>query len=294
MSNVKAKILLFSLISINILFLVSLDNKEYLQDNKLNIVAIDIGQGDAFLIKFPNEKTALIDAGEATQYFDNGERIILPLLKYFGIDKIDYGFISHVDSDHYSGFISLILNGTIKEIYKPQLDTAYKKDVRLEKFLRGNNIPIHYYNKSVLKIGNARMYVLNNPNEAGYPALKMNDKSGIVKLVYGDKSFLFIGDAERKAEVNLINHYDEFLKSDLLKLGHHGSSTGSSDKFLDAVDPQFALISAGQYNKFKHPSPITMKKIEERKIKSFRTDQLGCILLTSDGNSINLVDWRNL
>jgi competence protein ComEC len=294
MQSVKSKIFLFVFVVINILLFSSFDKKEYLPENKLNIVAIDVGQGDAFLLKLPNGKTALIDAGEATQYFDNGERVILPLLKYLGVEKIDYGFISHVDSDHYSGFITLILNGLIKEIYKPKPDTSYAKDVKLEKFLHDKSIPVHYYKKAVMDFGNARMYILNNYSDSEYVKLKMNDRSGIIKLVYGNNSFLFTGDAEKKEENKMIYCYSKYLKSDLLKISHHGSSTGSSDKFLDVVNPQYALISAGKYNKFKHPSPVTLKRLEERNIISFRTDLNKCIIFTSDGNGIRFIDWKNL
>ncbi len=82
---------------------------------------VDVGQGDSFIIKFPNNKTALIDAGEATFYFDYGERVILPLLNYLGIEKIDYGFVSHLDLDHYGGFVALILEDRIGEIYKASI-----------------------------------------------------------------------------------------------------------------------------------------------------------------------------
>ncbi|MCX6149798.1 MAG: DNA internalization-related competence protein ComEC/Rec2 [Ignavibacteriales bacterium] len=290
----KTKFILIILTFANILILSSLDNKEYLPKNKLSITAIDVGQGDAFLLKFPNGKTALIDAGEATQYFDNGERIILPLLQYLGVDKIDYGFISHVDSDHYAGFVSLVHNGVIQEIYKPPLDTSYKKDIRLEKFLAENQVLVHHYNKNILKIGDARIYFLYNPNDNEFSKFKMNDRSGIIKIVYGNNSFLFVGDAEKKAESKLINNFAGFLQSDLLKLGHHGSSTGSSTKFLDVVNPKYALISAGQYNKFKHPSPITLQRVQERNINILRTDKLGCIMLSSDGEIIKNMGWRRL
>ena len=294
MNSGRAKIILTALVLVNIIMLSSLDDKVYLPENRLSIAAIDIGQGDSFLIKFPNGKTALIDAGEATQYFDNGERVILPLLQRFGIGQIDYGFISHVDSDHYAGFISLIKNGIVKQIYKPLPDSLYRKDVRLEKFLKEKRVPVHYYKKSIVEIGNARMYILNNINDPEYSRLEMNDKSGIIKLVYGNKSFLFVGDAEKRAEKNLINCYSRFLRSDLLKLGHHGSSSGSSIEFLNNVNPGIALISAGQYNKFKHPSKIVLQRLEERKIKSYRTDELGCVIFNCDGQNLDYIDWKNL
>ena len=196
--------------------------------------------------------------------------------------------------DSKAGFISLIHNGIVKEIYKPFADTLYKKDVRLEKFLKENDVPVHYYRKNIIKVGNTRIYILNNINDPEYSQYEMNDKSGIIKLVYGKKNFLFVGDAEKRAEKNLVNCYKVFLKSDLLKLGHHGSSSGSSDEFLDKVNPEFAIISAGENNKFHHPSKIVLERLNERQIKYFRTDQQGCIIFNCDGKNITLIDWKSM
>ena len=121
-----AKIVVFVISIISIVFYSSFDNKNILEENKLSVLMIDVGQGDSFLIKFPNGKTALIDAGEANPFIDNGERVIMPLLDYLDINKIDYGFISHLDLDHYGGFVSLICNDRINDIYRPLPDSSDK------------------------------------------------------------------------------------------------------------------------------------------------------------------------
>lgn len=118
---------------------------------------IDVGQGDSFLIKFPNGKTALIDAGEANPFIDNGERVIIPLLDNFGIRKIDYGFISHLDLDHYGGFVSIIHNDRIKEIFRPLPDSS-KKSIRLEKYLSQKKIKTRIYDKYSFDVGNVKIY----------------------------------------------------------------------------------------------------------------------------------------
>ena len=289
----KAVIILILFIATNIFLYTSLDDKSLLPDNELSIMAIDVGQGDAILIKFPNEQTALIDAGSATYYFDNGERVILPLLDYLGVDKIDYGFVSHIDLDHYGGFVSLIHNGKIKQLFKPEIDSSLKKDVRFEKFIRKNNIKLTYYNHQSFSIGNVRIYILNNKFEAGVYNLSSNNNSGVIKIVYGNSSFLFTGDAEVKAEKIMINDYQNFLDVDVLKAGHHGSKTSSSENFIKFTSPRYAIISAGIQNKFGHPDLEIINRFKMNKVNVYRTDKSGALLFESDGQDIKRINWKN-
>jgi len=254
---------------------------------------IDIGQGDAILLKFPNGKYGLIDAGNATPTFDNGERVIAPLLKKLGIDKIDYGFISHIDSDHYKGFLYLIANGFISKIYKPRLDTSLAKDVRLEKLIRDKKVELEYYSKKSIDFGNARMYVLNDTTNSTYKHFDTNNKSGIIKIVHGKNTFLFVGDAEKRAERLLVKTYGKFLDVDILKVGHHGSKTSSSELFIDYTKPKIALISVGLGNKFKHPSKTVIDRYNSRDIEIDRTDIEGAIIYQSDGKRLTKINWKD-
>lgn len=292
--NTHAKIVgvFFSIIAM--IFFMRLDNTELMPENNLSVIAVDVGQGDALLVKFPNGKTALIDAGNETPYFDNGARVILPLLNKLGIDTIDYGFISHVDADHYKGFLSLIKNHKIKLIYKPKLDTALDKDVELEKFLHKQNVHFKYYSKEIIPFGNARIYVLNDTTNHYFVPQNSNDKSGMLKLVYGKTSFLFTGDAGVKAEEYFVNSYKTFLKSNVLKAGHHGSRTSTSEMFLESIQPDYAIISAGVANKFRHPSKVTIEKLTANRVNILRTDLSGALLFRSDGYAINTVNWKAL
>jgi competence protein ComEC len=267
------------------------DNEELLVKNKLNIFMIDVGQGDSFLIKFPNGKTALVDAGEANPFVDNGERVITPLLDYLGISKIDYGFISHLDLDHYGGFVSLIYNNRIKEVFRPLPDSS-EKSLRFEKFLKTMNIKTSIYEKNSFDVGNTKIYFLNDPNNYSYKRFSSNDKSGVIKLVYGKTSFLFVGDCEHPAEYFLASNFGNLLDSDVLKVGHHGSATGSSKAFLNLVSPDISLVSAGVKNKFNHPAESVIKSLEKINSEIYRTDQLGAVLLQSDGKEINQVNWK--
>ncbi len=143
----KAVLIFITLIAANIYIYSSSVGKGISGKNKLNIFMLDVGQGDSFIITFPDGRYALIDAGSASPYFDNGERIIIPAMKKLGIEKFDYGFVSHIDIDHYGGFISLIAEKKIGKIFKPFPDTASDKDKRFELYLENQNIPVDYYSK---------------------------------------------------------------------------------------------------------------------------------------------------
>lgn len=279
-------ILIFSMIIYS-----TFDNREILEKNKLNIFMVDVGQGDTFLIQFPNGKTALIDAGEANPFIDNGERVIIPLLDYLGIKKIDYGFISHLDLDHYGGFISLIYNDRINEIFRPQPDSN-KKSLRLEKFLKDRKVKSKSYDKYSFDVGNTKMYFLNDPNSYSYKSFSSNNKSGVIKIVFGKTSFLFVGDCEHPAEYFLASNFRAMLDSDVLKVGHHGSKTGSSLAFLNLVTPKISLVSAGIKNKFNHPAKSVINSLLKLNSKIYRTDEMGAVLLQSDGKNIKQVNWK--
>lgn len=268
------------------------DEKKLLPDGKLSIMMIDVGQGDSFLLKFPNGKTALIDGGEADEYFDNGERVIIPLLDYLGIKKINYGFITHLDSDHLNGFLSVIKKIPIDTVYRPLERSGLKKDSLVEKILRSKNIAVKYFHSDILKIDDCRIYILNDTNYIHFHSFDINNKSGVMKLVHGLNEFIFTGDIEKEAEEYFAEQYQIFLKSDVLKTAHHGSKTSSTTAFLDYVMPEYALICAGENNRFNHPSKSVLEKLKEKNILTLRTDKVGAVVLCSDGKNISQINWK--
>lgn len=286
------KLIFFIMIFLNIYLFSLIDDKELLENGKLNILMIDVDQGDSFLIKFPDGKTALIDAGKADAFFDMGERIIIPLLDHLGIKQLDYGFISHFDNDHYGGFYSLIVNQRVKEFFVPKPDSSIKS-IKFNKFLDELKIPKRIYHKEKIMIDNAAVYILNDTTVKYFDKLSSNDRSGVKKIVYGKNSFLFLGDVELPAERYYTTFYRNILDSDVLKVGHHGSKTGSSEEFLSAISPEISLISAGIKNKFGHPSETVLERLKNLNSKVLRTDSAGAVLLQSDGNKIKVIDWRN-
>src|SRR4030066_2598255 len=130
--STAGKIIFMIIVITNAVLFGSFDNKNLLEESKLNVMMIDVSQGDATLIKFPNGQSALIDGGYASFYFDNGERIIKPLLNHFDIDKIDYAFVASMTQENYGGFVSLIKSNKIKNIFKPVLDSSSLVDVKFE------------------------------------------------------------------------------------------------------------------------------------------------------------------
>jgi competence protein ComEC len=290
----STKILLIFLLLTDYIVLASLDNQELLKKNALNLMMVDIGQGDSFLIKFPNGETALIDAGDATKKIDNGEKIILPLMNHLEVPLINYAFVSHIDADHYSGFVSLIQSDKIKRIYKPDLDTSLSKDIRFENFVHQKNIPITYYDRNIIKVGNARIYVLNNKTVHFRKKNSNNDKSSLLKIVYGKTSFLFTGDMGSTGEKYYSYLYNDELKSDVLKVAHHGSKYCSGINMLKYVQPRYALISAGLKNKYHHPSKEVIERLQLFNSDILRTDKQGAVLLRSDGNTVSNINWKDL
>lgn len=270
-----------------------LDNKEIVHDNLLTVVFIDVGQGDSFLVCFPNGKTALIDAGNATTHFSSGRNIIYPLMQQLEIEKLDYAFISHIDADHYLGLLYLINNRLVDTVYKPRTDFNVSKEKRFLDVLKSNHIPHEDYHKEILRVGNTSLYFLIDTTDSVRKRFDSNNKSGVIKLVYGKDSFLFTGDSEIPAEKYLVYKFGDFLNSDILKLGHHGSKTSSSETFLQKVSPKVGIISAGIKNKFHHPSKIILKRLKDDKIQYRRTDKEGAIIIQSDGENYKFIDWRN-
>jgi len=290
-TRVWSKIALMIFVIGNTILFSSLDDKKLLPDGFLSVLMIDVGQGDSFLIKFPNNKTALVDAGNTTFTFDNGERVIIPLLDYLGIKKIDYGIVTHIDSDHYGGFIALILDDRINEIFKPEIDSLLSKDLRFEEFIIERGIPINYFKEEKHQIGNTALYFLYDDEIKSLSGKSTNDRSGIFKLVYGETSFLFTGDVEKNIERFYSTKYGYFLDSDVLKVGHHGSKTSSSVEFLRYVSPELSLISAGFKNKFGHPVEEVIQRLEAEGSTIYRSDLNKAILLRSDGQEIKLINW---
>ena len=270
-------IVLLSILLVFLLIYSKEEKKENLKELEINY--IDVGQGNAVLIK-TNNKTILIDGGNRSN-----SRYYYNFIKNTNIKKIDYMIASHYDEDHISGLISILENFEVSNVLCPD----YKKDTKIYKSfknsLKKSKANIIYPKKGDnFNISDARIKILW-PNE--YKNGIDNDNSIILKLIHGNMSFLFTGDASINIENQLI--YSGFnLKSDVVMLGHHGSKYSTSNEFLEEVYPKLAIISVGNNNRYGHPSNRVLKLLNNKNIKFLRTDIDGDITIKCDGNKIKV------
>ncbi len=265
----------------------------------LEVTFLDVGQGDAAFVRFPDGKTMLIDGGlnssriEVTQAgvkrrvgFDNGERTLDPFLCYEGIFTLDLLLLSHPDNDHGGGFAHILREFGVKRVLGvPHQDLSKSTHRILHEIVDAKRIPHELgYAGSVDLTPTARLELLH-PFDAASTNLHdkdANNDSLVLKLTYGDVRILFTGDIGRKVESKLVGSGVD-LDAEIVKVPHHGSKTSSSAKFLDAVRPRYAIFSLGQRNRYRFPSETVVGRYRERECRILRTDQLGAIRLRTDG-----------
>ncbi|MHC1736686.1 MAG: DNA internalization-related competence protein ComEC/Rec2 [Ignavibacteriaceae bacterium] len=283
------KIILTIFVIVNIYLFTGIVKTKFFDEGKLNILFIDVGQGDAALIKFPGEGAALIDGGDI-KIRDRGDHVLLPLFAYLGIEKIDYGFITHYDSDHFGGFLKPLYRNKICKLIIPPADTSKETERKLLRFINAHSSDTEYFSKQIISKGEIRIFLMNNPIDfAGY---SNNERSCVIMLQYGKNKILFTGDIEKEGEEYLKSGYGDFLNSDVLKVAHHGSKTSTSEEFLEAVTPEISVISVGGSNPFGHPHVLTLSALERAKSEIHRTDRDGSVLVVVDGRGVRVKEWR--
>lgn len=244
----------------------------------LKVHILDVGQGDSILLQCGGS-SMLIDAGNNA---DAG--LVTGYLKKQGIKRLDYLIGTHPHEDHIGSLDAVIKAFDIGKIYMPEVTSTTKtfKDVILAIKDKGMTIekPVP---GTGFKLGNAECSILA-PVGSEYEDL--NNYSIVIKVVFGETSFLFTGDAQTVSEDEMISRgYD--LTADVLKVGHHGSHSSTGDVFLDRVRPEYAVISCAEVNDYGHPHKETVEKLQERGIIVYRTDESGTIICTSDGGKIS-------
>lgn len=265
----------------------------------LDITFLDVGQGDAAFARFPDGKTLLIDGGintsriELTEVglvkrvgYDHGERTLDPFLCVAGVFRLDLLLLSHPDSDHGGGLAHILREFGVRRVLGvPDQDLAQATHRILHKIVDAKNIPHTLgYAGPVDLTATAKLELLH-PFDAASIDLRdgdINNDSLVLKVTYGDVQILFTGDIGRKVELKLIE-FGKDLGAQIIKVPHHGSKSSSSVAFLDAVQPEYAIFSAGQRNRYRHPHPDIIERYRERGCRVLRTDWHGAIRLRTDG-----------
>ena len=242
---------------------------------------IDVGQGDSILI-YSNGYSALIDTGPA----ENSEQLSLAL-RESGVDVIDVLMLSHLHIDHTGGVARVLEDFEVKNLILPELSTfsdgIYSAQLAIDKLTREGNNVFSARDDMFFNIGDFKVSVV-----ATYPtALDENNRSLIVRADINNKSFLFTGDAEEATERRLLKD-EKYIKCDVLKIGHHGSTTSTTADFLTGCAPKYGVITVGEGNDYGHPHRATLNLLKKRGIEYYRTDKHGDITFSVNGNKITV------
>ncbi|WP_369902561.1 DNA internalization-related competence protein ComEC/Rec2 [Bacillus manliponensis] len=249
------------------------------------VTFIDVGQGDAILIRLPYEKgTYLIDTGGALlikkekwqqkkNNFTIGEDILIPFLRKEGVREIDKLILTHGDMDHAGAAKEVLQSIPVKEVIFGKKKQDAQLESKLKQLAHKKNIPVHMAKEGEKWIAGDAEFTILAPegDEEGD-----NDASIVLFASMGNRTWLFTGDLEEKGEKELVETYPN-LRADILKVGHHGSKTSSTVQFLDHVKPKVAVISAGEKNRYGHPNKEVVDRLIERGIKVWRTDEQGAV-----------------
>lgn len=287
---------LTSLIGLSVIAIWVWDSACHEKGRLLEVITLDVGQGDAAIIRFPDRRTMLIDGGIQRSYYDEkrqrevgydvGERIIEPYLDAHGIRELDLVMLTHPDIDHGGGLAYILQNFKVKQILGiPDMALDSQTHQRLWRIARTQDIPYSFPYKGKIELTpTATLNLLHPIDEASTNLIDKdkNDDSLVMKVSYGEVDILFTGDIESKAETRLIVSQQD-LRSEVIKVPHHGSRTSSSAQFLDAVQPRYAIFSLGQRNRFQFPHADVVSRYKELNCMQLRTDQLGAITLKTDG-----------
>lgn len=245
---------------------------------ELMVYFLDVGQADSILIRAGNNNM-LIDAGN-----NEDGALIVSYLKELGVEQLDYVVGTHPHEDHIGGMDDIINNFDIETYMMPDVLSTTKTFEEVLTDLSNNNLTYLVPKEgSSYDLGSADVKIIYVGEEGG----DLNDASVVLKLTYGDNSFLFTGDATSNVEEELLES-NANIKSDVLKVAHHGSDYSSTNEFIDAVNPEYAVISVGKNNSYNHPSLNTLEKFNKRGIKVYRTDEDNTIIFTSNGSDLTI------
>lgn len=264
------------------------------EDGKLKVIFFDVGQGDAVLINSPSGKNYIIDfGGRSLSGRSQSERSILPFLRAEGISSIEGAFVSHMHYDHYAGLEPLLKAGYIAKIYSCGEKTENLTAYALDSIVYHSKIPVEQLLQGEKIIDDElSMYVLSPDVKSNGLVEDKNHRSIIIKLVYGKTSFLFLADAEADAEREIVRKYSSFLKSDVVKIAHHGSRSSSMGELVSLTKPSYAVVSVGERNAFGHPNVHVLERWHRSGAKVLSTAHSGAVIFESNGEAVKQNNWK--
>jgi competence protein ComEC len=256
-------------------------------DGKLEVTAIDVGQGDSLLIVSPEGRTMLVDGGGTIGpfrgEFDFGEDVVSPYLWMRGLDHLDIIVLTHAHDDHIGGLARVIENFHPRELWAginpetPALDRLYH-------VASANHVQVRsHVSGEAFDWSGTQIRILSPPSDWQPKPKPKNDDSLAFLISFGHTSALLAGDLEKKMERFVAT---ESPQADLLKVAHHGSSTSTTPELLEAVHPRFAVISVGYHNSFGHPRRVVLERLQEAHVSTYRTDRLGAVTFLLDGTTV--------
>lgn len=249
-------------------------------EGQLKIHYIDVGQADSILLTL-NDKAMLIDAGNNS----DGD-LVVDYITNQGISTLDYVIGTHAHEDHIGGLDDVIDNFDIQTVLMPKVQNDTKTFEDVLDSLINKNLSVTSPNiGDIYDFSEAQFTILSCKNEK---TDELNTSSIVLRLEFGEQSYIFCADAEKENEYAMMDS-GLTLKSNVIKIGHHGSTSSSLEKFLLAVDPQIAIISVGEGNDYGHPHEKIVNRLNRLGIKTYRTDLHGTIIITSDGKTNEVV-----
>jgi len=255
----------------------SITIEESVLDGQLEITFLDVGQADSILIS-QGQNYMLIDAGNNA----DADQVV-NYLKSKGVSKLNYVIGTHAHEDHIGGLDAVINSFDIEKVLMPKQASTTKtfEDVLLAIKNKDMKVTTPKVGDSY-DLGNAKWTILA-PKREKYEDI--NNSSIVIRITFGNNSFLLMGDAEQLSEKEILSSNLE-IKSDLIKIGHHGSGSSTTAQFLKKVSPKYAVISVGKDNSYGHPDDLILNRLKTFGVEVYRTDEAGTIIATSDGNVI--------